>query len=155
MKAECVNQQTFQVIDNNQPIGTLDYGTLFSCEVEIKLANTDRYVLKPNGFFGTSTLVTQNDKIMAELRMNMKGQIVISFKGGDEFIFKNTGIFHNKFVIENRDSEKIAQYEPSLNWTKLNYNYTISHNLKSEDHLFVLIGVYASNYYIAAMSGLV
>lgn len=155
MKAECMNQQTFQLSNNNQQLGTLDYGTLFSCEAEIKLEDTDRYVVKPSGFFGTSTVVTKNDKVMAELRMNMKGQIVISFAGGDEYIFKNTGLFHNKFVIENKDAEKILQYEPSLNWSKLNYNYTISHNLKSEDHLFVLIGIYASNYYIAAMSGLV
>ena len=155
MKAECTNQQTFQLSENNQTLGSLHYKTIFSSDAEVVLPNNERYEIKPNGFFGTSVIITKNSTAIAELRMNMKGQIVISFTNGEEYIFKNTSFLNNKFVIENKNTEKLIQYDPNLNWSKLNYNYNISHNLKTQEPLFILIGVYAANYYIAAMSGLV
>jgi hypothetical protein len=39
------------------------------------------------------------------------------------------------------------------NWGKFNYNYDISYEKKPQDILFALLGIYAANYYIAAVAG--
>lgn len=154
MKAECINQRTFELTDNEQLVGTLIYNSIFSYDAEIELPNSDRYSIRSGGFFGTSIKVTKNHVELASLRMNWKGQIVITMYNGQEFLFRNTGIFHSKFVIENHETEQLVQFDPSLNWSKLNYNYTIE-NIKPQDALFLLLGLYASNYYVASMLGLV
>lgn len=156
MKAICINQQTFQLTDNEQLLGTIVYKGLFSYDAELVVTNTvDRYVIKSRNLFGTNLVVTKNETEIANLRMNLKGQIIISMSNGEEFLFKETSLLQHKFVIENQQEQRIVQYEPGMNWSKLNYNYTIAHNLKSQDTLFLLLGIYASNYFIAAMSGLV
>ncbi len=155
MQVECIDQQTFRLTDHEQVPGTLIYHSLFSYKAEIVLTDTGFYDVRPRGFFGTSILVTNKDVEVAELRMNLKGHIVISYPAGQEFIFKNTGIFHNKFILENKEAQKLISYEPVLNLNKLNYNFNITHGPGSEDLLLILLGVYASNYYMAAMAGLV
>lgn len=155
MKAECINQQLFQLSDKEEFLGKVVYKKLFSYDAEIVLTNAENYHVEPRGFFGTHIVVTKNGTEIADLRMNLKGQIVISMSSGEEFLFKNTTIFSNHFAIENKDGEKIVQYKPALNWSKFNYNYTIANDLKSKNTLLILIGLYAANYYIAVMSGLV
>ena len=153
MKVECTDNKTFQLIDNGRLLGQLTYKNLFSYNAEITLTNSDCYEIKPVGFFGTSIIVTKNETEIANLQMNWKGQIVVTFQDGQEFVFKAKVGFHNKYVIENKAEEKLIQFDPKFNWGKFNYNYDISYDKKPEDILFVLLGIYASNYYIAAMSG--
>lgn len=154
MKAECINQQTFELTDNERLIGMLIYPSIFSFDAEIKLPNSDHYLIRSDGFFGTNIKVTNDHVELANLRMNWKGQIVITMHNGQEFLFRNTGIFNNKFVIENYETEKLVQFDPCLNWSKLNYNYTVE-SMKPQDSLFLLLGLYASNYYVASTLGLV
>ena len=153
MKVECTDNKTFRLTDNEELLGQLAYKNLFSYNAEITLTNSDHYEIKPVGFFGTSITVTKNETEIANLKMNWKGQIVLTFQDGQEFVFKAKGVFHNKYVIENKEEEKLIQFDPKFNWSKFNYNYDISYDKKPQDILFVLLGVYASNYYIAAMAG--
>jgi hypothetical protein len=153
MKVECTDKKTFQLIDNGQLLGQLTYKNLFSYKAEITLANSEYYEIKSVGFFGTSIIITKNETEIANLQMNWKGQIVMTFQDGRVFVFKAKGGFHNRYVIENKAEEKLIQFDPKFNWGKFNYNYDISYDKKPEDILFVLLGIYASNYYIAAMSG--
>lgn len=153
MKIECTDKKTFQLTDNGQSAGQLTYKNLFSYKAEITLTNSDSYEIKPVGIFGTSITVTKNEQEIANLKMNWKGQIVISFQDGRDFVFKATGAFLNKYFIENKQGEKLIQFDPSFDWSKFIYNYDISYDKKPEDILFVLLGVYAANYFIAVMSG--
>jgi hypothetical protein len=150
---ECTDNKTFRLTDNEELLGQLVYKSLFSYNAEIILANSDPYEIKPVGFFGTSIIVTKSETEIANLKMNWKAQIVLTFRDGQEFVFKAKGAFHNTYVIEDKEEEKLIQFEPKFKWSKFNYNYDISYDKKPQDILFVLLGVYASNYYIAAMSG--
>jgi len=152
MKVECTNK-SFQLTDNEQLLGQLTYKNLFSYNAEITITNSDSYEINPVGFFGTSITVTKNEMEVANLKMNWKGHIVMSFQNGQEFIFKVKDGFHEKYVVENKEGEKIIQFEPKFNWSKFDYNYEILYDKKPQDILFVLLGVYTSNYYIAVMSG--
>ena len=153
MKIECTDNKTFRLTDNEQLLGELAYKSLFSYKAEIILTNSDHYDIKSVGFFGTSIAVTKNETEIANLKMNWKGQIVMTFRDQQEFVFKAKGVFHNKYVIENKEEVELIRFEPKFNWGKFNYNYAISYDKKPQDILFILLGVYAANYSIAAVAG--
>ena len=154
MEAKSTDRKTLQLTENGQQLGELIYENLFSLKAEIKLTNFDLYEVSPVGVFGTSISVTKNGTEIANLKMNWRGQIVISFQDRQEFVLKAKGMFfHNKYIIENKDEEKLLQFDPKFNWSKFDYNYDITYDKKPQDILLVLLGVYASNYFIASMSG--
>jgi len=154
MEAKSTDKRTLQLTENGQQLGELIYENLFSLKAEIKLTNSDLYEVKPVGIFGTSITVTKNGTEIANLKMNWRGQNVFSFQDGQEFVLKAKGMFfHNKYIIENKDEEKLLQFDPKFNWSKFDYNYDITYDKKPQDILLVLLGVYASNYFIASMSG--
>ena len=153
MEAKSVDKKTFQLTDHGQHLGELIYENLFFLKAEIKLTNSAQYEIAPVGIFGTSIAVTKNGTEIANLKMNWRGQIVFTFQDGQEFVLKAKGIFHNKYILENKDGEMLMQFEPKFNWSKFHYNYDIADNKDSQDILLVLLGVYASNYFIASMSG--
>ena len=135
MEAKSTDKLTFQLTDNGQQLGELSYESIFSYKAKIKLANADAYDIKPVGFFGTSITVTKNGTAFASLKMNWRGQIVCSFAGGEEFVFKAKGMFLNKYILENKNGEKLMEFDPKFNWSKFNYNYDISYEKKPADIL--------------------
>jgi hypothetical protein len=153
MEIKCTDKKTFQLVDNGQFAGQLIYDNLFSYKAKIILKNSDCYEIETVGFFGTSITITKDGQEIANLKMNWKGQIVISFQDEREFVFKAQGTFLNKYFIENKEEEKLIQFTPNFNWSMFTYSYDISYDKKPEDILVVLLGVYAANYFIAVMSG--
>jgi hypothetical protein len=153
MEANSTDQKTFQLTENGQQLGTLTYESLFLLKAEIRLEKGEHYEIKALGFFGTTITVTKNGSETANLKMNWRGQIVLAFYDGQEFVLKAKGIFGNKFVIENKEEKTLIQFDPKFNWRKFHYNYDITYDEKPHDILLVLLGVYAANYFIASMSG--
>ena len=154
MEANSTDKKTFQLVENGQRIGELIYESLFSFSAKLKLADSDVFDIKPVGIFGTTITVTKNGIEIADLKMNWRGQIVFTFKDGNAFILRTTGTFYNKYIIENETKEKLIQFDPTFDWSKWNYNYNITYDKRPQDTLLVLLGVYATNYIIAAMSGM-
>lgn len=153
MEAKSTDKKTFQLTENGHLLGELVYENLFSHKAGIRVAHTVFYDLNPIGIFGTSIAVEKNGAQIASLAMNWRGQIVFSFQNGEEFLFKATGLFSSKYIIENKDGEKLLLLDPRFNWSQFSYNYNISYDKKPQDILLVLLGVYAANYFIASMSG--
>ena len=153
MEARSTDKKTVQLTENGQLLGELIYESLFSAKAEIKLTNAELYEIKPVGFFGTSIAVIKSGAEIANLKMNWKGQIVFAFQNGEEFVFKAKGVFSSNYIIENKEAEKLIALDPKFNWSQFTYNYDIQYDKKPQDILFVLLGVYAANYFIASMSG--
>ena len=154
MEARSINRKTFQLTENGQLLGELVYKNLFFLSGKIKLSNSDVFEIKRVGIFGARFKVTKNGTEIANLKMNWKGQIVFSFQDRQEFVLKAKGLFlHNKYILENKEEEQLIQFDPKFNWSKFDYNYNITYENKPQNILLVLIGVYASNYFIASMSG--
>lgn len=152
MIANSIDKKTFQLTDDKEQLGELIYKNLSFLKASIKLENSDVYDIEPVGFFNTSIIVSKNGIEIANLKMNWSGQIVLTFKDKQEYLFKVKGLFSNTFTIENKNSELLIQFHPRFSWSKFNYSYDIAYE-KKQDTLFVLLGVYASNYFIASMSG--
>ena len=153
MNVECTDNKTFKLTDDRQLIGQLNYKSFFSFKAEIVLPNSEHYDIESVGFFGTSITVTRKGRETANLQMNWKGQIIMTMHKGQQFVFKSKGIFGNKYFIEDKVGKELLILEPNFTWSKMNYNYDIFYEDKPQDILLVLLGVYAANYYIAAMAG--
>lgn len=153
MEAKSIDKKTFQLTENGELLGELIYENIFFSKAEIRLANSEVYQIKPVGIFRTNTIVTKNGIEIANLKMNWRGQIVIVFQDGEEFVLKGKGMFYSKYVIENKDQEKLIEFDPKFNWKKFRYNYTIQFDKKKQDILLILLGIYASNYIISSLSG--
>jgi len=148
MEAKSIDKKTFQLIESQRLLGELVYADLFYSKAEIKLPNSETYQIKPVGIFRTNTEVTKNEVKIANLKMNWRGQIVIAFQDGQEYVLKGKGMLYSKYVIENKDSEMLIEFDPKFNWRKFRYNYNITYNKIPEDILLILLGVYAANYSI-------
>ena len=153
MEAQLTNKKTVQLTEDGHELGELIYENLLHLRADIKLVNSELYEVKPVGIFGTSIIVKKNGIEVANLKLNWRGQIVFSFQDGQEFVLKAKGVFHNKYILENKDEEKLVQFDPKFNWSKFDYNFSITYEKKPEDILLIFLGVYAANYFIASMSG--
>lgn len=151
MKIQCTDKKTFELTDSSEKLGHITYDGLFSFKANAILGN-DNYKITPIGFFNTTISVTENDTEVANLKMNWKGHITISFQHGQEYILKATGTFLNKYVLEDKDHQKLMLLSPDFNCAKFSYNYSISYDNKPRDILLVLLTTYSANYYITAMS---
>ncbi|MFT3793093.1 hypothetical protein [Flavobacterium sp.] len=153
MEAKSTNRRTFQLLENEQILGELAYENLLFLKATITLGDATPYEIKPVGLFGTSITVTQNKTEIANLQMNWRGQIVFAFPNKQQLVLKPKGLLNNSYVIENSEKEILFQFHPRFNWSKFNCHFDITHYKEPEELLVVLLGVYASNYLIAAMAG--
>ncbi|MGV3586679.1 MAG: hypothetical protein ACO1OF_06740 [Adhaeribacter sp.] len=151
MEIKCTNNKTFELTDNSEKLGHLTYDSLFSFKANAIVGN-DNFKITPKGIFSTTISVSNNSTEVASMQMNWKGNIIISFQTGQEFILKATGTFLNKYVLEDKEGQRLMLLNPDFNWAKFSYNYSISYDHKPQDILLVLLATYAANYYIAAMS---
>ena len=151
MKIVCTDKKTFELTDDSEKLGQLSYVGFFSSKANAIVGN-DTYKITPTGIFSTTISVTKDGTEVANLKMNWKGHIVISFQNGQEFILKATGTWLNKYVLEDKNQQKIILLDPGFNWAKFSYNYSISYDHKPQDILLVLLATYSANYHIAAMA---
>jgi len=151
MKIQCTDKKTFELTDNSEKLGHITYDGLFSFKANAIVGN-DNYKITPKGIFSTTITVTKHGAEVANMKMNWKGNIIIAFQDGQEFILKATGTFLNKYVLEDKDQQKLMLLDPDFSWAKLSYNYSISYDNKPQDILLVLLATYSANYYVAAMS---
>lgn len=151
MKIQCTDGKTFELINGSGKTGELLYNGHFSFGARVNIGS-EKYDIKPAGIFSTTIAVLKNEVEEASMKMTWKGQIVISFRNGEEFVLKAKGAFLNKYVIEDITGKEILLLSPSFNWARLNYAYTLSFEVEPKDALLVLLSVYSANYFIAAMS---
>jgi hypothetical protein len=157
MNAHSKDRKNFQLLDNEQLLGELIYDTPFYLKAEIKMPNAKTYKLAPVGFFGTSVAVTKDGNKVASLSMSWNGKIIITFQDEREYALKLSGLFQSQMILENKNQEKVIQFEPKFNWRdfycKYDIDYDITNTNEPKDSLLLLLGVYAANYFIATISG--
>lgn len=152
MKIHCANMKTFELVDGSETLGHIHYDSLFSYKAEARAGN-DHYTITPKGIFNTTVSVAQHSAEVATMQMSWKGQIILSFKDGKEYLLKPAGTFLSKYVLEDAGKQAILLLDPDFNWSKFSYNYNISYDTTPHDILLVLLATYAANYYISAMAG--
>ncbi len=157
MNVHSKDRKTFQLVDNEQLLGELIYETPFYLKAEIKMPNTETYELAPVGFFGTSVAVTKDGNKVASLSMSWNGKIIITFQDDKEYALKLNGLFQSKMILENKNQEKVIQFEPKFSWRDFYCSYDITYDITNDNepknNLLLLLGIYSANYFIATISG--
>lgn len=158
MEIKSTDKKTFLLTDKEQQLGELIYeNTFIQMNAHIKLSNSEVYKISPVGFFESTITVSKDGKKVADLSMSWNGKIIITFQDNREYALKLKSIFRNQVFLENTSNENIMCFEPHFNWTNSYLNHTITYDLKNEneirDYLLILLGVYATNYFIATISG--
>lgn len=153
LKVTSKTKNTFDLIvaEDSKMAGQLIYESLFSFKASIHI-NDQKFILSPSGMLSSHISVYSNEKEYASLKMNWRGHIVYCYPDGKVLLFKSSGLFLNKYHVEDEEGSIIMTLQPEFNWTKLDYNYTVNSNLPEVDALTVLISVYAANYFIASIS---
>jgi hypothetical protein len=151
MQIQSTDKKTLELTDGSKKLGHITYHGLFSYKANA-LAGNASYEILPKGVFSTSISVTRDGSEVANMKMSWKGHIIISLENGQEFILKATGTFLNKYVLEDKDQQKILLLDPSFNWSTFNYSFNISYDNRPQDILLVLLAVYSASYTIAVMS---
>ncbi|HEX7412452.1 MAG TPA: hypothetical protein VF411_00300 [Bacteroidia bacterium] len=155
MKVSCADSKNFELFDNTEKLGSLAYKNWFSYTAELAIGDKEQYEIKPTGLLGATFAVTKADEQVASFKMNWKGQMTLTLKGGQEYVFKRKSMLNSKYIIENEKEQEIIQFIPCFDWTKFKYSYDIFYNDKAKNILLVLLGVYCANYYIAISGGAV
>jgi hypothetical protein len=152
MRVECTDKKTFELLDGLEKLGQIAYDSLFSFKAKA-VAGSEDYEINSTGFFSTMMSVTKNGVEVANMQMNWKGQVILSFKNGQEYILKPTGMFLNKYMLEDKYQQKIILLDPDFNWSQFTYSYNISYDNKPKDILLILLATYAANYMAMMSSG--
>ncbi len=157
MEAISIDRKSFQVTDNGVLLGEIIYENIQFITAEIKCTDSETYQIKPNGLFQSSISLTQNDVPIASLSLSWNGKIVITFQSGEEYVVLLNNIFSNKYILENKNKEKLMLLESKFNWRDFQYRYDITYNItdntKPHDTLLLLLAVYSVNFFIATLSG--
>src|SRR5690606_3863328 len=125
MEAKSTDKKTFQLTENGLLLGELLYENMFFLKAEIKLANLEHYEINPVGFFGTSISITKEGTEIANLKMNWRGQIVITYQDEEEFVLKAKGMLQDNYILENKHQEKLIEFDPTFNWKNFDYKFSI------------------------------
>ncbi|MBT1711000.1 hypothetical protein KK062_22345 [Fulvivirgaceae bacterium PWU5] len=152
MKIHCTNTKTFELVDGSETLGQIHYDSLFSYKADARAGN-NHYTITPKGIFSTTIAVAQHGTEVATMQMNWKGQIILCFTDGKKYLLKPAGTFLSKYALEDPGKQPILLLDPDFNWSKFNYNYTVSYETKPQDILLVLLATYAATYYISSMAG--
>ena len=151
MKIQRSDKRCYELTEGSERLGRIIYKGLFSFKASAIVGDAS-YTITPKGIFNTSISVTRDGMEVAKMKMNWKGHIFISFQNGREFVFKATGSFLTRYVLEDKDQQKIMFLNPDFIWSTFSYNYDISYDNAPPDILLVLLAAYSANYYVAAMS---
>lgn len=152
MRIQCKDRKTFELMDESEKLGQINYDGVFSFKAEAMVGN-DHYKITPLGFFSTTISVNHRGKEVATMAMSWKGYIVISYRHGEEYRLKATGPSLNKYVLEDQNRQKLMLLDADFMWAKFSYNFSISYDNKPDDLLLVLLATYAAIFFMAGNTG--
>lgn len=155
MEYSAISQNTsFEIKAGSQILGKLTYGNWFKFNAEMEIAGK-KYDIEPKGFWKKNIEIKNDTEIIAVLKMNWNGDLVIRMKLSgkeEEFVLKYSGFLKEKFILTNHQNEDLLIFKASYRWINMIYNYDItsSENFEAiQDKILLLfITLYAANYFM-------
>ena len=161
-KVKSEDARYFSLLKDGMEIGRLNYEKWFSFKAELTLGQTETYQVEPQGFWGTTIELKQNEKILLDFKMNWNGSIIINTRFDDterDFVFKQKGVLKSIYVLLDADGQELLAIEPDFKWSKFNYDYDITTTDEFDDfrfnELLILVAIHAANYYMAMMAAVI
>ncbi|GGG47792.1 hypothetical protein [Hymenobacter glacieicola] len=143
-------------------LAALHYSEWFSFKAVATLADGSSFRLEPKGFWGTTIELKDQDKVLLNFKMNWDGNIIIKSRlddGNQAFVFKSKSMRKGEYALRGRNEQELLVVKPDFQWSKLNYNYTLTstEELEASDSkvLLLLTVLHCANYYMTMMSSAV
>ncbi len=153
------DSKQFTLADGDKVLGKLVYESWFSFKADITLADQSSFQVEPKGFWGTTIQVKRHNEVVADFRMNWKGQILLHnfLDGADDFyILKQKGFLKSGYVLSTDKEDELMCFLPKFKWTKARFDHQVESSntfetLAHKDFL-LLVGTHCINYFIAVVA---
>lgn len=153
-KVQSLDTKNFILTGNGVEAGRLVYDSWFSFKADMSIGGTN-YTIEPQGFWGTTVELKQNDTVVLDLKMNWNGNVLITVYGQEEtaYILKQKSILKNTYVLTDSDHTNVLSMEADFKWKKVNYEYhvTAAEDPDKDDlnKILILASVHCLNYYMS------
>jgi hypothetical protein len=158
-KVTASGNQDFQLLANDSLVGTLRYPHWYSIKAGITLADGSTFQVEPRGFWGTTIELKNEHNVLLTFKMSWNGDIIIKSKlndTGKAFVFKSKSVLKHTYALQDKKGRELLVIQPDFQWSKLNYNYTIStteHSAEVESQaLLLLMVIHCANYFMTMMA---
>lgn len=156
--AKSINSLNFEVTKNGNTTGTLTYKSWFKFDAVIKIGNNSTFRVEPKGFWGTTIELKDGNNVLLKFKMNWNGEIVLQtfFSNSEkDYVFKHRGIFKESFILTDQQGVELLVMKPHLQWSKMNYEYTITSSgafeTLSHKEIILMTSLHCANYYVSMM----
>ena len=153
-KAKSTDSKNLTLTNNENVIGKLNYKDWFSFAASICLTDNSIFQIEPKGFWGTTIELKGEANILAKLKMNWNGDIIIhtNFDNNEkDFVFKHISNSNETiFVLGDKEHQELLTIKPKGTWSEMNYEYkiTASDNFDgfNPKEILLLLAVHCANY---------
>jgi len=129
MKAESIGLRKYALFnDKNERIATLNYEGWLTYRATAELTDGTKINFEPQGFWGQTIEVEQEDEHLATIKMDWLGNVKVFYEKAEEptFILKYTGFWQTKMILQDRQKNGIAEFVGRFRWSKFAYEYEIT-----------------------------
>lgn len=142
------NKLTYQLSDNNTPLGRLVYAKWYSQSAEIQ---TDKvYRISISGAFGHKIALKQENEIAGQSKLNWNMSMTVLLNG-NEYTLKTCSLLSMDFVLLNAAKQPVMGINSTINWWNYDVRYSI-HLPENQQEVFspedLLYLIHNCNYYM-------
>lgn len=150
----------FKLEKNNTTVLELKYKNWFASSAITQFNNT-QIEIKPKNIWGSKFDIYKNEVDKGDIIFNWKGNVIIrlndSADNEQSWLLKSKGILKQTFQLSNEKDELLVVFKPSMNWSKLNFNYEIDlldDNIMDKELIeLILYSCYGINLYFTMVAG--
>ncbi|MCB2377507.1 hypothetical protein LGH70_07935 [Hymenobacter sp. BT635] len=154
--------RTFTLAANDALLGELKYPEWYSYKALLALPDGTALRVEPRGFWGTTIeLKDEQDAVLLSFKMHWNGSIILkSSLGGVNraFVLKGKDLLEREYVLLDRQGQELLTIRPKINWSKVNYDYTVvsseAFEALEQQAILVLMAIHCTNHYISTSSAL-
>jgi hypothetical protein len=145
--AEGAHNRDFELFgENNSSIGRIVYSGWFSVKADVITGN-ETFKLAPTNIWQTDLQLKNGDQVIAEIKFNWVGNIVVNITNGRTYLFKSA-FWRNKYSVLTEDERNVMELRPEFIWSKFLFNYEIETDdnvEESNNPMLILLFIYCCN----------
>lgn len=134
----------FELYDDNENIlGRIDHDGWFVNKATISIHDIS-YELRAVNFWQNKIEVSRGDTVVAELKFNWAGNIIVEIDGNEYLLRPN--FWHSKYTLYTKEEHGIITLQSDFKWSNMSFVYDIETDdnyTEGRNVLLILILVYS------------
>ena len=145
------------VDQNQQQAGILTYKDLSMREGSLEVIDHYRIRYTGTGKWESFRLEKGKESLLCRIKVNRGAVMELSFPlRRKSYRFRRSGAWRLRFVLLNKHGEEMLGILPTINWKKMNHDFTLQINEEFREEcssLIILHAVHCANCWMSMMSG--